>query len=544
MLSVPSASEADHDASAEQDLGGGAIDRALRLGSAAIGTALIFTQTGSHADAAGGRSPLLPPRSFEENTPVVSGDERLGTLRAIDLAGRAPLDRAQRMAIADVAALIASDLVTHRRLDHADPVTGLPNRRDFELGFAAAVEAAGPSPTLAVVTLAEAGRYAEIVRTLGLANAESFVRGGAAALFAVVGRSGPIWHVGPLNLAFLVTADRAEPVAAEIVHAFAGSIMCGSLPILTEAGVGLAPVIAGRSRPAEILRAAVAAAQDSFEADRGYAFYDLASDEAHKRSFRLLTDLDEALRDYGQLSLVYQPRIELSTGRLVGAEALLRWSHPTLGSVAPSEFIALAETTALIGPLTDFVLTRASRQAAAWRRAGLQFRTSVNISPKSLREAGFLARVDQILAAASIPAEAMEFEFTEGVLTKTDATVRAQIDGIRERGIAIAIDDFGMGYSNIEALTRLPADVLKIDKSLVQRIDVDKRRRRLCHAMIELARDFGFRVVAEGVETEAVRDILRAWRCEDAQGFLMSRPLSAADLTAFAKAASEPAVKV
>lgn len=520
------------------DRGGDAITRALRLGTTALGCPLAFTEAGSLADSDGGRSIALPPRAFEATAPVRGSDgEALGTVRAVDLASRPPFESSDQAALADVAALIAGDISAQRRIGETDHITGMPNRRRFERAFSQSVAAAGKDPVVLLVTLADARKYGDLLRALGHACAESFVRGGGEMVSALAGPSALVCHVSVLSFAFLVEGARAEPLAREMLRAFAEPVMCGTLPISTKIGVGLAPISGLERRPAEVLRSALAAALDSRLGDRGYAFYDPETDAAYLRAFRLLTDLDDALRDYGQLSLAYQPRIALGTGRIVGCEALLRWTHPLLGPISPADFIPLAEATALIGPLTDFVMTRACRQASAWRRDGLDVPISINVSPSILHDGEFLERTDDILSGAKIDPRHVEFEFTEGVFTSSEPRVRANVEGVRARGISIAIDDFGMGYSNLNAITRLPADVLKVDRSLVQSIDVEPRRRRLCHAaLIELAQDLDFRVVAEGIETQAVYDMLAGWRCDEGQGYLMSRPLPANDFAAFAAA--------
>lgn len=516
------------------DAGGEPIDRALRLGAAAVGCPLIFTEAGSLGDAAGERFAPLPPRAFEHAQTVRGLEgEALGTLRAVDLASRPPLDEAARRAMTDVAALISGDIVTRRRVGETDHVTGLPNRRYFERTFESALTAAGADQTLVLVTVADAQQYYEILRVLGHARAENFVRTCAGLVAATVAPA-TVCHVGVLSVAFLAAKGEAEPCARALAEVFSHPVTCETLPITTVVGIGLAPLTGKARHAGEALRSALAAAQDSFVGERGYAFYDRRIDEAHARAFRLLTDLDEALRDYGQLSLAYQPRIDLRTGRTIGAEALVRWKHPVFGAVPPAEFVSLSETTALIGPLTDFVMTRACRQAAAWRRDGVAVNMSINVSPNCLHDAGFLGRVDAIFTSAGVDPTTIEFEFTEGTLTSSEAAVRETIDGVRKRGVRVAIDDFGMGYSNLNAITRLPADVLKIDRSLVHAIDLDPRRRRLCRSMVELAQDLDFVVVAEGVETPDVYDILARWRCDEAQGFFMSRPLPANDFAAFA----------
>lgn len=516
------------------DEGGDAIERALRLGSDVVGRALVFVEAGGVADQ--GLTDRLPNGALARSEPVLDSEGgRIGAVHAIDFAHRAPLDHRQRRAMTDVAAVVSGVIESRRLIGETDHVTGLPNRRRFERDYARHRAAAGRDPTLVLVTLAEATLYNQILRAFGHKNAESFVNAGAGLVRRTIGPNRRIWHASVLSFVFMVPGAEAEAVARDLARTFSDPIMCGTLPIATKVGVGVAPLPEG-VRASETLRAALVAAQDSRRGERGYARYDRLADEKELRSFQLLTDLDEALRDYGQLSLVYQPRIELSTGKVNGAEALVRWTHPTLGPISPAEFIPLAETTALMEQLTDFVMTRACRQVAAWRRDGLDIRVSVNVSPTSLYESNFLERADRIMGLAGIEPQNVEFEFTESAFTSTDAGPRAIIDGIRERGVLVAIDDFGMGYSNLDSITRLPADVLKIDRSLVQSIDSEPRRRKLCRAMIELGQDLDFHIVAEGVETRGVYDILTEWRCDEGQGYFMSRPLAANDFAAFAAA--------
>lgn len=515
------------------DLGGDAIERALRLGASMVGAPLVFTEAGAFLDAAG---PLacLPARGFEHAEPVIGPDgEAFGTLRAVDLASRPALDWEQRRTLADVSALIAGDLATRRRIGQVDHVTGLPNRRRFELDFPIAAAAAGPEDRLLLVTLADARHYNEVLRALGHACAETFVRKGVEMIRAAVGRSRRIYHVSVLSFAFLAAGDEAERLARDVVSAFARPVLCDGLPVTTRIGVGLTRVDPALPRAAETLRAALAAAQDSRRIALGFAHYDRKTDEAHLRAFSLLTDLEQALRRDDELSLVYQPRIELSSRRTAGAEVLIRWAHPTLGPVSPAEFIPLAETTAIIGDLTRWVLLRACRQSAAWRSAGLDAKLSINVSPSNLHEPGFADHVGSVLAETGVGAADIEFEFTEGTLASTEAGVRATIDAIRAAGTTVAIDDFGTGYANLDYLTRLPADVLKLDRSFIQPLGGDVRRQRLVRSMIDLAHALDFRIVAEGVETAKAYEMLAEWRCDEGQGYHMSRPLTAPAFAAF-----------
>lgn len=511
---------------------------ALRLGSAAIGRTLMFVDASSKAHSADGLASWLPERALVKSCDIHDEDGRaLGALRAVDLTGEAAFDPSHAQAFDDVATVIGEHLAAEGRVGRIDHITRLPNRSQYERDYAPMV-AAARQPCLLLVAIGDAKHFDELLRALGHACSESFLRSASEIVRRAGGRDRRIYHVSVLSFAFLVdrAAEDVAELARELVSAFVEPVICDGLPIATRISVGLAPIGGRRIRAAESLRSALVAAQDSRRAETGYAFYDRKSDEAHLRAFGLLSDLGSALRDYGQLTLVYQPRIDFATGKAAGAEALIRWTHPTLGPISPAEFIPLAETTALIELLTDFVMARTCRQSAAWRKRGLDVKLSVNIAPFSLHAGDFLPRLQRAMAAYAVDPCAIELEFTEGTLTSSDAGVRATIDAIRNLGVTVAIDDFGTGYSNLDYLTRVPADVMKIDRSFMREIDVDQRRGRLVRTMIGLAHDLGFKVVAEGVETKAVYDLLASWDCDEGQGYFMSHPLGPDDFEAFVKA--------
>lgn len=498
------------------------LDAALRLGSAATGRALAY------------RSGSTPTFSAVATCEVRDADGApLGALEAMDLTLR-PLEPAERESLADAAVLIGRHLGAEARTGRVDHVTLLPNRTSYERDHDRLVGSA-KRPCLVHATIADAKHFSQILRALGHACAESFIRTSAAMIRANAPEGRAVYHVSVLSFAFMIDADVEEPVevARALVAAFERPVTCDGLPISTRLGVGLSP-IEGAMRPAEALRSALAAAHDGRRSERGYGFYDQKSDENHLRSFRLMADLGSALSAYGELSLAYQPRIALASGRTVGAEALIRWMHPALGPVSPAEFVPLAETTGLIEPLTDLVLDRACRTAADWERRGLDLRLSVNVSPASLRRSDLAPRVCAALERAGLDGPRLELEFTEDLLTASEAPVRATIAALGKLGVTISIDDFGSGYSNLGYLTRIPAQVLKIDQSFIRDVETDERRTRLVKTMIEMGHDLGFEVVAEGVETADVYGALRRWGCDEAQGYYMSRPIAADALVEFA----------
>ncbi|MDB5473587.1 MAG: hypothetical protein JWP99_890 [Devosia sp.] len=414
------------------------------------------------------------------------------------------------------------------RYDH---VTRLPNRLQFLEQFEPL--AMSPVPNMLVlVTLADARHYNEILRALGMAFADDFVRAGAKLLGSLLPPQTRLFQVSVLSFAAAVPADNAADtplVASVIAAAFAGAIEVNAIPIKTHVGVGLVPIELERGG-AESLRAALVAAQDSRRTESGVAFYNHQSDAAHLRAFKILADLPQAIRSADQLQLHYQPRIDLRTGGCHGAEALIRWIHPELGAISPAEFIPLAEQTALIGPLTEWVMLRAMTENRRLLDAGYDLRVSINASPVNLSEHGFDDMLLHHCEAAGLQPHHIELEFTEGTLATNSARTIQQLARLRAAGIVVALDDFGSGYSNLSYLSRIPADVLKIDQSFVRPLTATGDDDFLLRHIVSIARGLGFRVCAEGIETAYAFDHLRALGCDEGQGYFMARPMPAAAL--------------
>ena len=404
-----------------------------------------------------------------------------------------------------------------------DPVTHLPIRQQFFADYTKPAEARPAQANLVMVTLAEAGHFNALLRALGHEYSEHFIRGGAERIRAMVPQSIQIYHVSVLSLAFIYPSE-PMPVIAALLDDWATPLLCAGIPIVTRLGIGMAEC--DDPSPAITLRNGLAAAQDSRRTATGWARYDSSTDRAHRRSFLLLSDLPAALAAPDQLALVFQPKYALATGQPTSAEALLRWDHPLLGPVPPAEFVPLTETTGLIGGLTQWVLNAGAGQAAAWRAAGLQLNMAINVSPQNLSEAGFAAKFAAILERHELDPRTIELEFTEGALASNDGVVRAELQRVRDLGVHVALDDFGTGFSNFSYIAHLPADIIKIDRAFIRLIDTDARSAELVRTLIQLAHRLDYRVVAEGVESEAAYRLLADWGCDEAQGYYLSRPLT------------------
>jgi EAL domain-containing protein (putative c-di-GMP-specific phosphodiesterase class I)/GGDEF domain-containing protein len=409
-----------------------------------------------------------------------------------------------------------------------DPVTGLPNRQKFVQDFFGYVTESG---SLVMVTVADAKHFNEILRALGHEWSDEFVCEGAARVRAAIPKGATLYHVSVLSFAFLYHGPIAK-IAAAIQAKFNTPIYCQDIPVVPRLGIGA--ISCASLNVSEALRAGLVAAQESRSIPQGWAIYDPSKDNASRRGFVILSQLSSALASGDQLHLVYQPKIDFASGRLAGAEALLRWNHPSLGHISPAEFIPLAETTDHVHRLTDWVLNAALAQSAEWRTGGLEIPISINVSPLNLSQRGFAAGFIALLEKRAINPADVELEFTEGVLATNNDTVVAELAELRAKNINIALDDFGTGFSNLGYISRLPANILKIDRSLVLPIAADRRSALVVQSLIALAHQLDYRVVAEGIETAAIYAALKSWDCDDAQGYFISRPLTAPDFAKFA----------
>ncbi len=246
-------------------------------------------------------------------------------------------------------------------------------------------------------------------------------------------------------------------------------------------------------------------------------------------------DLEKAIEN-GQLSLVFQPKVRLADGRNEGFEVLTRWTHPERGHIAPDVFVRIAEETELIHPFTRWVMRRAFSQLQTWCRNGFRTSLSINVSVRNLAVPGFVNEVRGILDEFEISPELIELEITEGALIQDSSTVLKRLLLLQDLGVRLSIDDFGAGYASLAYLKMLPVDVLKIDRSFITALSSNRADQRIVAWTIRLAHDFGMRVVAEGVETKEVADLLRAMGCDMAQGYFFGHPMRADEVYSWSAA--------
>ena len=260
----------------------------------------------------------------------------------------------------------------------------------------------------------------------------------------------------------------------------------------------------------------------------GISVYDPDNDGHSPTKLALLGDLRRAL-DRGELVLHYQPQLSISTGDVVGVEALVRWQHPEHGMVFPDDFIPFAEHTGMIGPLTRHVLDTALGQARTWSDAGRPLPVSVNLSARNLLDVGLPAQVTELLAAHGVPPELLILEVTESAIMTEPVRAQQVLEQLATLGVRISIDDFGVGHTSLAQLKHLPVSDLKIDRSFVMTMTEDPSNALIVRSVVDLGHNLGFTIVAEGVETQQILTDLGAIGCDVAQGYHLSRAITAAD---------------
>ncbi|TYK58099.1 putative bifunctional diguanylate cyclase/phosphodiesterase [Pseudomonas synxantha] len=300
----------------------------------------------------------------------------------------------------------------------------------------------------------------------------------------------------------------------------------GNDEVRHEVSIGIAAYPADGQQVEELINRAAIARHDAATMPGHLQIYQPDRDLAHQRQITLIRDLRRAVVE-GELFLCYQPKLDLKHGHVGQAEALLRWQHPTLGQVSPTEFIPLAERTGSMGPLTLWVIEEAIRQIAEWALRGLVIQLSVNISVNDLVDDDLAIRVTALLIQYEVSAEHLLFEITESAIMHNPQQALSVLEQLRGCGISLSVDDFGTGYSSLAQLQRLPVQELKIDQSFIRNLDSTSGDGVIVRSTIEMSHNLGLKVVAEGVEFEHSLTLLKHWQCDTAQGYLISRPLNA-----------------
>jgi EAL domain-containing protein (putative c-di-GMP-specific phosphodiesterase class I) len=387
--------------------------------------------------------------------------------------------------------------------------------------------AAGTTLFCIVIDLGDLQRSNRVPRLLGPRYTDSLVDAAEARIQREVGAEVRLHQVDAGCFAFLLPDDGStawQGVLERLIEALRLPFDCAGLPGAVEPCAGLVRVPSGQAEGEILLRAAMAAAQDARSADVAWLLQESDAEKAYHRTRTLLASLPLALAAPDQLSLVYQPRMELGSGVCLGAEALLRWNHPTLGAVPPSDFIPLSEQTGMARFITAWVVDRALTDLAEWTAAGFRFGVSINISAVNLSEEHFAEKIADAVRRFGVDPALVELEFTEGAMVRDSPRVRGTVAELAAIGVGISIDDFGTGYSNLQYLRDIPATTLKIDQSFIRSLSANERDPIIVRSMIDLAHALGYRVVAEGIEDGEAMALLAGWNCDEGQGYFISRP--------------------
>jgi diguanylate cyclase (GGDEF)-like protein len=415
-----------------------------------------------------------------------------------------------------------------------DNLTGLPNRAFVEKRLDELIANSDSAAPIAVA-LIDLRKVSEINASLGHHVGDDVLREAARRLRANAAPDDIVARLGESQFVLVArncTRERAPLYADQM----AGVIRRGfhleemSLQLHVAAGVCLYPEH-GRTA-AELLRRSQIAIEDADEAWTRVAMYRAGGDEEHRRRLKLVTDLRGAI-DQNALTLVYQPKVAMESRSVRSLEALVRWTHPQLGVVSPAEFVPLAERTGGARRLTSWVLEAAIRQMGEWRRAGVDVELAVNLSAPDILDPDLGDEIIQMLRAHRVESTALLLEITESAVMRDPQLAARNMQLLRLAGIRFAIDDFGTGHSSLSQLSLLPVDELKIDRSFVRDARAGTDAATIITSTIELAHSMGLRVVAEGVEEPEAWNLLRQLGCDYAQGYLISRPLPAADVAAF-----------
>jgi diguanylate cyclase (GGDEF)-like protein/PAS domain S-box-containing protein len=413
-----------------------------------------------------------------------------------------------------------------------DSLTGLANRDGLSRTLAECMTDRPLDQPLAVI-LVDLDRFKEINDAFGHPLGDSILQEVARRVTKSVPAADVVSRLGGDEfVVVLAHGGRRDALTAArcILEAFEMPIVMEGQRFDIDPSIGLAVFPYHGSDADALLRHADVAMYKAKAGQSGCCFYSAALDVNTPERLALMSELHEALED-GGLVVYYQPKASLRTGEIESVEALVRWPHPTLGLMAPDQFIPLAEHTGLITPLTNAVLDAAIRQAAAWQQVSENLVVAVNLSAYTLHDSKLLARIQTLLKAYAVPPQLLKVELTETAIASDSRAATCTLAGLADAGIHVAIDDFGVGYTSLSRLTEPYVDEIKIDRSFVQSMLVDRSSAFIVRSTIDLGHSLGLKVVAEGVEDVRTWDLLTVLGCDLAQGYYISPPVPASDLT-------------
>ena len=470
---------------------------------------------------------------------LIAAMDRLWVLVAIAALGLGACAILAAHAVQWIARALRRANETVRKLTNEDPLTGLPNQRAILARLEEEVtKRRGAAVVLALIDL---DGFREVNDSLGRAGGDSVLKTVAERLASALPAPALFGRFEEDQFAIIMSGPSAEDEGAPdfMADALRTALLA---PIVLErpwqltAGIGIAQAPRDGAVGEELVRRAGLALRAAKRQGRGAVrSFEPQIESAHADHRFLLRELEVAIAQQ-TFDVYYQPIVAADGGAVIGVEALLRWTHPTRGAIAPAVFIPLAEQSGLMTPLGEIVLRRALADGERWRNLSV----AVNLSPVQMRDPRLIELVAAVIAEAGIAPSRVVLEVTEGILIDDPQEAQARLEALRALGVAIALDDFGTGYSSLSYLQRFPFDRLKIDRAFVASLGASADAGAIIHSIVTLGHALGMKVLAEGVETDEQRVLLRLAGCDEMQGFLFARPMPAAEIDTML--AGEPAI--
>ena len=441
--------------------------------------------------------------------------------------------------------LARSRRVLRSRLQHAnsqlsdlrgrDPLTGLINRPEFETVFDEAVRACDRGNGTLAVLYVGLDNFRPLNEGFGHHVGDALLAQAASRLSAFVGDRPMVSRLGGDEFAVLLDVDleAAGKGAQSLLQALQEPFVVDGMSLRLTASIGIAIYPDDGARPRLLGHAATAMRSVKLGGGAAHAHFEASMGVDLRDQAELLQDLRHAV-ERGELQLVYQPKVDAKSLQITAAEALLRWQHPRRGMISPGTFIPLAERYGLIGHIGRWVVEEACRQAAEWREKGLRMRVAINLSGHQLRQDDLVPHIEDCLRRHGIPPGRLTCEITESVAMEDTVQTRVAFEQLGRAGLHVSIDDFGTGHSSLASLRKLPAAELKVDRAFVIDLATSERARQIVGAIVQMAHSLKLHVVAEGVETEVQRDVLVALGCDEMQGYLFAKPMTAVALALWA----------
>lgn len=440
---------------------------------------------------------------------------------------------------------IVEDITEQKKLEfqvmylaHYDNLTGLPNRAMFSDRLNQTLALSKRNDWTTAVFLLGLDNFKLIADTRGLGVGDALLREVTSRISANLRTEDTPARFGNDEFAIILgnvgTAQDAAGVAQKLLDAIARPVVINKEEMFLSASIGITLHPADGADTDTLLSNADVAMLRAKEQDKNsYQFYTAKMNERAREKLQLANQLHRALEN-NEFILHYQPKIAIATGMVAGVEALLRWQRPGIGLTPPSEFIPLLEDTGLIGPVTDWIIHTACRQAVAWRDAGLRnIRIAVNLSPRQFQKSDAARHMLSIVESSEVDSDLLEMEITESLLMRDPMDAARIVTSLRAAGIHISLDDFGTGYSSLSYLSHFPMNSIKIDRSFIVDVIDNAQNAAITRTIIGLAHNLGMIAVAEGVETAEQVEFLTTHQCDHIQGYFFSKPLPAEDCGKF-----------